>query len=619
MRDKMTTINTGSENVRWDLSLMYSGLDDPQLDADLDTLVQMMKDFNIVHKGNLSKSLGQAIIDLSNITMLKNKTVYLGLRQSINVSDPAIKSKIADAERKISMAKGEYMTFFDIELVTISNEVLAGLYVDDSIVVKHRPWIEHLRVFKPHLLTEPVESALTKYSPFGSDAWGEFFNELEADLEFELNGKKLTLTELLHGLTDSKDTDERSMALTAINRGLEGPFIKYSAQTLYMVAGSGAVGDKERFYSHPMESVNKENHIPDSVVDMLHKVVTDVAGPLTKRYYRLKAAHLGLKTLRWSDRNAPMPFADTTLMPFDNAMKIVSEAYRSFSPTLAGLIQECIEAKRIDASVTKGRRGGAFISSVVLPGNNPVSFTFLNYMGSSRDAMTLAHELGHGVHGLLSGKAQGPLMSDTPIPYCEFASTFGEMTTYNFLKKSLANKNDTESRLALVMSKLDDTINTVVRQIGFSNFERRLHGMDASYTHWNEPKKLSSKDLDELWLETLKPLYGEDGEVFTYKNAEHLWAYINHFHRPFYVYGYAFGDLLTRSLYAEQSRLGGRFEQLYLDALSSGGTKNVVELLKPFDLDPTKEEFWIKGVKVGLGAMLEEAEELSRKMGVFVD
>src|SRR3989344_5499171 len=617
MKDKMTT--TGAENVRWDLSLMYSGLDDPQLDVNLDVLVKMMKDFHAVHKGNLAKNLGQAITDLSNITMLKNKTAYLGLRQSTNVSDPILKAKIAKVERRISRAAGEYMAIFDIELVAISDEVLTGLYDSDPVVAKHRPWIEHSRVFKPHLLTEPVESALAKRSPFGPEAWGEFFHELEADLEFELDGNKLTLTAMLHGLTDSNDADERFKVMTAINKGLGGQFAKYSAQTLYMVTGANGIDNKERSYRHPMESANKSNRIPDSVVDTLHKVVNDVAGPLTKRYYRLKAAHLGLKTLRWSDRNVPMPFADTISVPFDSGMKIVLEAYESFSPTLAELIRECIKEKRIDAPAMKGRRGGAFNHTVVLPGNNPVSSTFLNYMGSSRDVMTLAHELGHSVHGVLGGRSQGPLMFHAPLAYCEFASTFGEMTTYNFFRKILVEKGKTELLLALLMSKIDDTINTSVRQIGFSNFERRIHGMDASYTNWNEPEKLSPGDLDKLWLETLVSLYGKDGEIFTYENAEHLWAYISHFHRPFYVYGYSFGELCTQSLYAQQSRLGDKFEPLYLDLLGSGGTKNVVELLKPFDLDPTSEDFWAQGIKVGLGAMVEEAEKLSSEMGISVD
>ena len=210
-------------------------------------------------------------------------------------------------------------------------------------------------------------------------------------------------------------------------------------------------------------------------------------------------------------------------------------------------------------------------------------------------------------------------MFHAPITYCETASVFGEITTFNFLKKRLIDSGDYNSLLALIMGKIDDVINTAVRQIGFSNFERRIHGMDRNYCKWREPEKLSVEQLSKIWLETLKRLYGEDGEIFTYKNAEYLWSYISHFHRPFYVYGYAFGQLLTHSLYAKQSGLGDRFESLYLDMLRSGATRNVAELLKPFDLDPADEKFWVNGINVGLGQMIEEAESLSREMGVTLN
>ena len=326
---------------------------------------------------------------------------------------------------------------------------------------------------------------------------------------------------------------------------------------------------------------------------------------------------MGLATMRWSDRNAPMPFADTTRIPFDEAAGIVKGSYESFSPTLTALVKTFFTDRRIDVPVVKEKRGGAFNSSHVLPGGKAVSFTLMNYLGSNHDVMTLAHELGHGVHGILAGEAQGPLMFHAPIAYCETASVFGEMTTFTFLKERLVRSGDKNSLLALIMSKLDSTINTVVRQIGFSNFERRLHGMDESYTSWTEPKKRSVEELDAIWLKTAQELYGQPGEIFTYENSEHLWAYIPHFHSPFYVYGYAFGELLTQSLYAQRKRLGAKFEPLYLDLLRSGSTKDVVELLAPFGLDARNEAFWNDGITVSLGALIEEAEQLSRDMGVI--
>ena len=459
-----------------------------------------------------------------------------------------------------------------------------------------------------------MEGALAKRSPFGPGSWSEFFDEVEADIRLPFRGKEKTLTELLDVLTNSKDAGERAEALKVINAGLGGYFAKYAAQSLYVVAGEMAVERREREYKHPMDGRNKSNHIPDAVVNALHEAVTTTAGPLARRYYALKAELFGMEKLKWSDRNAPMPFADTTIVPFDKAMETVLAAYASFSPTLAGLVKDFAATHRIDAPVTKGRRGGAFNYSIVLPGNHPTSFVFLNYLGSDNDVMTLAHEFGHGVHGMLAGEAQGVLMAQAPIAYAETASVFGEMTTFNFLKQRLKEKGDVKALLALIIDKIDGNLNTVVRQIGFSNFERRLHGMDATYKTWAEPKKLSVEELDAIWLTTLKEFYGNDGEVFTYENSEHLWTYVSHFQRPFYVYGYAFGELLTQSLYAQQPSLGDRFEPLYLDLLRSGGTKDVVELLAPFGLDPTGKDFWENGINVSLAAMIAEAEELAKKL-----
>lgn len=611
-------MNTGAEKVRWDLSVMYSGVDDPQIDADVASLINMAKEFNSQYKGKLKEKLSQAMHDFIEMSMLQNKLNFLYLSLAIDVADPKLKSKVAEVEKILSLEMGETMTFFNIELVSLSDDNLNTHYLKDPVVAKHRPWIEQARVFKPHILIEPVEGALAKRSPFGPSAWSEFFDELESDLSFIHKGEKKNMTEMLHILTESKNADERFEVMTKVNEGFKGHFGKYSAQTLYMVTGSNSTEDKERKYRHPMEGRNKSNRVSDEIVDALHKAVTCVATPYTKRYYKLKAEHLGFKTLRWSDRNAPMPFLDTSLVPFDRALAMVLDAYRSFSPTLANLVEDMVAQKRIDAPAGQGRRSGAFNSSAVLPGNTSVSYTFLNYLGSGRDVTTLAHELGHGVHGMLAGKTQGVLMQFPPIAYCETASKFGEGVTFEFLKKKMIEKGDKKSLLALIMSKIDDSMNTVVRQIGFSNFERRIHGMNETYTTWGDAKKNSPEELCQIWLTTAKELYGEDGEVFTFENSEYLWAYINHFHNPFYVYGYAFGQLLTESLLASRDKVGDKFEELYLDLLSSGSTRDAADLLKPFGFDPNHEEFWANGIRNGLGKLVEEAESLSVEMGIKI-
>jgi oligoendopeptidase F len=613
----MATALEGVNEVRWDLSVLYSEITDPRLDSDLADFSERAQRFELTHKSHLAERLGEALREYSEIDMITGKIgSYLFLREATDLANDAIKAKRAQFQRDMSAIHGEYLTFFELELAELSAERIAFFYETDPFVAKHRPWIEHLRLFKSHFLAEPVESALTKRSPFGSSAWAEFFDEAEADLIFKFRGADKNLTELLHVLTESKDPEERAEVMKTINEGFAGPFAKFSAQTLYVVAGAKAVEDKERGYAHPMDFRNKVSQIPDSVVNVLHDSVTIVGGELTRRYYKLKAKHLGISVMRWSDRNAPMPFADTSFIPFEEGKEIVTAAYAGFSPKLAEIVKDSFTSHRIDAPATREKRHGAFNSSHVLPGGQPISFTLLNYLGSNRDVMTLAHELGHGVHGILAGEAQGPLMFHAPIAYCETASVFGEMTTFNYLKDRLTHLGDKKSLLALIMSKMDSTINTVVRQIGFSNFERRLHGMDADYKNWAPPSRLSAEQLDAIWLKTAQELYGPQGDIFTYENTNHLWAYISHFHSPFYVYGYAFGELLTQSLYAQQERLGAKFEPLYLDLLRSGATKDVVELLKPFGLDPMNATFWAEGIRGSLGGLLEEAEELSREMGI---
>ncbi len=615
----MTTSDVKADGVRWNLLCLYNGITDPQIDVDIAEYVRQVAAFNKNYKGKLVEALPQAFVDFMKLRSIGDPIgVYLFLEQSRDTANGAIQAKVASAQEKMLFADGEYMAFFVIELVAIPDDVLEKHYAADALVAKHRPWIEHARVFKPYLLSEAVESALTKRAPFSSDSWGEFFDECEADLRFPWKDGEKTLPEILNVLGTSIDRVERAEALRIINKGFGGFFAKYSARNLYMVAGEGQVERVDRGYATPMTARNKSNQVPDEVVAALHKAVTEVAGPLMRRYFKLKAKVLDIPVLAWSDRNAPIRLgsglAVSPKIPFDEGMKTVLAAYESFSPTLAGIVRQMVVDGCIDAPATPGKRGGAYNYSFVDKNCKPMSWTFLNYLGSDDDVMTLAHELGHGVHGILAGEAQGALMCHAPIAYAETASTFGEMVTFNFLKRQLQEQGDDQAIFALVTKKIEGVINTVVRQITFSNFERRLHGIDAKYEVWGPVTKRSVAELDALWLEVTQEIYGKPGEVFTYENTEHLWSYIPHFHTPFYVYGYSFGELLVHCLYAKRDELGERFEPLYLDLLRAGGTKNVTELTKPFGLDPSRESFWVDGINAGLGVMIEEAEALYDKL-----
>lgn len=601
-----------AERYRWDLSGLYADIDDAALMADVEQTEKSAVEFYELYRGKLAEKLGEAVAAYERLSALAEKPLtYLYLLQTLNTSEPRVKAKIAQLQQRMAETSAKYLTFFELEIMDLPQDVLDALIVSDERVSRYKPWIEKVRLFMPNRLSEPVESAITVRSPFTSGAWAEFFEELESDLRFQLLGEEKTLTQMLDILSNSQDESLRAAALQQIHEGLGGAFHKYSAQTLYMVAGLSAVERRDRKYRHPMEVRNKSNMVTDETVEILHKTVMGLGSELAKRYYRLKARMLKKDVLEWSDRNAPLPFADNSTISFDRALTITLEAYRSFSPTLASVIEESfVRGKAIDAPAVPGKRSGAFNLSMVLPDGRVLSFTLLNYLGSNRDVMTLAHELGHGVHGMLAGREQGRLMFHAPIAYCETASVFGEMTAFKFLRERLRENADVTSNLALLAGKIEDALNTVVRQIGFSNFERRLHGMDAKYLTWGEPVKMSPEELDSVWMQTLQELYGQEGEIFHYTNANRLWTYVGHFHNPFYVYGYAFGELVTQSLYAQQEQLGEKFEPLYLELLKAGGTKNIVELLRPFGLDPTHPEFWERGLRAGLGRWIAEAESL---------
>src|ERR1700692_1515235 len=284
-----------TELIRWDLSILYTDIADPRLDSDLTALTAMARHFSGTYKGKLGDLLGGAIKDYSEIQMLSGKiSSYLFLRESTDLTNAAIKAKHAGFQRELSAIRGEHLTFFELELVQLGDDTLKIFYEHDPVVSKHRPWIEHIRTFKRHFLTEPVESALVKRSPFDSSSWSDFFDEVEADLNFEFRGGTKNLNAMMHLIGESKDYVERAEALQTVNNGLAGPFAKYAAQTLYMVAGLKAVEDKERGYAHPMDLRNKANRIRDSVFHVVTNAVTPLAGSLSRRYYKLKARHLGL-------------------------------------------------------------------------------------------------------------------------------------------------------------------------------------------------------------------------------------------------------------------------------------------------------------------------------------
>ena len=597
---------TGAENTRWDLTDLYTGIDDPKLMDDVQKLATRAADFAKAYKGQLAQKLGAALADYVEMDKLSNKIfVYIFLNQSCDGANQNIQQKMAKAQEAWAKASANHMTFFEHELAEIDDKAYQNLLMTDKVVKHHQPMLDHVRAQAKYLLSEEVERALTLRSPFGPSEWSNYFDEVEAEVVFTLKNQEMNISEILHILSESTDRAEREEALRVTNQGIKDHMAKVMARALNATIGQKNIDDAERGYAHIMTSRNISNKVPDAVVEALHTAVNTEGAHQARRYYRLLAAHLGYDTLKWSDRNAK-PFKDVDkTTSWDECLNMVTEAYGSFSPKLAELIQQMIDNKWVDAPTYKGKTGGAFNYSVELP-QGVRTYTFLNYLGSPRDVMTVAHEFGHGVHGMLAGEAQGTLMMQAPMAYAETASIFGEMVTFNYL---LSRTTSDKDKLALVMGKSGDFLNSVCRQISFSTFEQRIHTARME-------GKLTVEDFNTHWMSVTKGMYGANGDVFTYDDMDHMWGYVSHFLRPFYVYAYAFGELLTQSLFAVKDQFGDDFEPLYLDLLRAGGTKDAVELLKPFGLDPTDPAFWVKGIQASIGTWLDEAERLSSTLGV---
>jgi len=606
MTDAAVSPVTGAEQVRWNLDDLYKDTSDPSLDADLAALVGQAEAFERAHRGKLAQTLGAALVAKAEMAELANKLiVYLSLRRSTDASNATIQQRLGQVFEAWSEAEANHLNFFEHELVAIEDATYQAILARDEIAARHRSLLDHIRENRGYLLEENVERALTLRSPFGASEWGDYIDEVEAELRFAFDGRSLTLPEVLHQISNDPDGDRRHAALAAFSTGLtEQGFDRLMARTLNVTLGAKAVEDKERGYATPMSARNIGNRVDDATVEALHAAVADVGAKQCRRYYALLAGHLGRPTLRWSDRNAPLPFSDTRVIGWNECVETVLSAYGSFSPTLRDLGTRMFDRRWVDAPPYPGKTGGAYNYAVRLPGGEARAYNFLNYLGSTRDVMTVAHELGHGVHGILAADAQGALLFRAPMAYAETASIFGEMTTFRWL---LDRTEDDKQRLALLMDKCSDHLNTVVRQISFSNFEREIHQR-------RRQGKLTAEDFSDVWMRVTRSFYGEEGDLFTYDHAHNLWCYVTHFLRPFYVYAYAFGELFTQSLYAVRDEFGAEFEPMYLELLRAGGSKNAVELMAPFGLDPRDPAFWSRGIEGSVKCWLDEAEAISARL-----
>lgn len=580
----------------WDLSDLYTSLNDKNIEKDIKKLEGMIKDFQ-GYKGNVGKldgkQLYKAVIEYENIEALMAKLEsYAYLKYAENLSmDENVKfnQKITEHLTKLSSD----LVFFTIELNEIPDDRLQKLYAESRSLKVYKPFIDDSRVFKPYQLSEELEKLLMEKSVSGRNAWSRLFDETIDNMEFEYNGKKYNESEML-AMMNGKDEKVRKETSKIFGETLakNGKLFAYITNTL---AKDKEINDRWRGFKTPISSRNLSNLVDDKVVESLRETVKKNYKNTAHRYYKWKAKQLGKEKLHYSDRNAPLPFDNDKIYNWEEAKNTVMDAYTKFSPKMAEIGKKFFDNNWIDVPTRQGKRGGGFMMPTV-PTVHP--YILLNYQGKARDVMTLAHELGHGIHQSLSDK-NGFFMAQTPLTLAETASVFGEQLAFRSL---LNQETDPEKRKAILASKIEDMLNTVVRQIAFLEFETKVH---------NERKngEISLDRLNEIWMEVQSESLGADNFVFDeeYKN---YWMYIPHFiHSPFYVYSYAFGDCLVNSLYGIYQTNPNGFEDKYIALLGAGSTKRYDKLLKPFGLNPKSPDFWQKGIDV-LIKMIDELESL---------
>lgn len=578
----------------WNLDDLYPGNDAPELQADLAAAKADAKSFEADFKGKLealakSGKLIEAIRRYEALSDLSGKLGSYAFLQYVRNTQESDKVKfLGDLSQALTdLSTG--LIFFGLELNRIDEGVLEAALDGSDALGRYRPWFAELRKAKPYQLDDKIEELFHEKSVTGAGAWNRLFDETMAGLKFNVDGEELNLESTLNFLSD-KDEKKREAAFHAISKTLHGNE-KLFTHITNVLAKDKEISDRWHGFEDIADSRHLENSVEREVVDALQTAVRAAYPRLSHRYYAMKAKWFGKTQLNAWDRNAPLPTSDDRIYDWQAARDTVMQAYAAFSPKLAEIAEPFFEKGWIDAPTKDGKSPGAFAHPTV-PSAHP--YLMLNYLGKARDVMTLAHELGHGVHQVLAGP-QGALMAPTPLTLAETASVFGEMLTF---RSMLANTTDPAQRFAMLSSKVEDMLNTVVRQIAFYTFEREVHTR-------RKQGELTAADLNQIWLdigaESLGPAIKlNDGyDIF--------WSYIPHFiHSPFYVYAYAFGDCLVNSLYAQYEKSSEGFAERYFELLKAGGSKHHSELLAPFGLDARDPDFW----SLGLGMIERLINEL---------
>ncbi len=580
----------------WNLDDLYAGEDDPVLARDRDWLAAEARAFADSYEGRMAgldaSGMLEAVRRYERIEQVSGRIMsYAGLRHYQNTLDPARAKFFGDQQTALTDLSTP-LVFFTLELNRIEDATVEGWLAASPELARYRPVLERIRKMKPYQLSDELERFLHDQSVVGTAAWNRLFDETMAGLEFEVGGESLSLEETLNLLSDRDRTRRQAgaEALAEVFRA-KGTLFARITNTL---AKEKEISDRWRKFPTPQTSRHLANDVEPEVVQALRDAVVAAYPRLSHRYYALKARWLGLEKLEIWDRNAPLPTDADRRIGWEEARGIVLDAYGAFDPRLADLARPFFEHGWIDAPVKPGKAPGAFAHPTVTDAH---PYVLLNYLGKQRDVMTLAHELGHGVHQVLAAK-QGELLSSTPLTLAETASVFGEMLTF---RKLLDAAPDKAARKILLAGKVEDMINTVVRQIAFYDFECRLHAA-------RRLGELTPDDIGAIWMSVQTESLGP---AFRFMDGyETFWSYIPHFiHSPFYVYAYAFGDGLVNALYAVHEEGDPGFADKYFALLEAGGSRHHRELLAPFGLDASDPAFWDKGLSL-IGRMIDELEAM---------
>jgi oligoendopeptidase F len=597
---KAASSSRGGKLPEWNLSDLYSAIDAPEVTRDLDRLDAECVAFENDYKGKLAERtagegggrwLAGAVKRYEAIDDLAGRlSSYAGLVHAGDSVDAVISKFYGDVSERLTNAS-VHLLFFALELNRVDDAVIESAM--GAVELAHyRPWIEDLRKDKPYQLEDRVEQLFHEKSQSGYAAWNRLFDQTISSLRFKVSGKEIAIEPTLSLLQD-RDGVKRKAAAEALAKTF-----KANERTFALITNTLSkdkeISDRWRGFKDVADSRHLNNRVEREVVDALVSAVRAAYPALSHRYYRLKAGWFKKKKLPHWDRNAPLPFASSGSIAWLDAKNMVLSAYRGFSPEMAGIAERFFTDRWIDAPVRPGKAPGAF-SHPTTPSAHP--YVLMNYQGKPRDVMTLAHELGHGVHQVLAA-GNGALMAPTPLTLAETASVFGEMLTF---RRLLSETRSAKQRQALLAGKVEDMINTVVRQIAFYTFERAVH---------TERKngELTAERIGEIWLSVQGESLGAAIDIRP--GYENFWMYIPHFiHSPFYVYAYAFGDCLVNSLYGAYENAQTGFAERYLAMLSAGGTKHYSELLKPFGLDAKDPQFWNGGLSV-ISGMIDELETM---------